>query len=78
MQGASNEDKYAHILPAGASAQGEADSSLQLDGSQGEGDMPKYHSSTVVQQRKNISCCALDRDKSHEEKPQKKNTFMPH
>lgn len=40
VKGESNEDKYAHILPAGASAQRAADSSLQLAGSQGEGTFP--------------------------------------
>lgn len=44
MTGASHEDKYVHSPTAAASAQQEADSSPQLDGSQGEGEMPKYHS----------------------------------
>lgn len=51
MKEASNKDKYAHILPAGASAQREVDSSVQLDGSQGERDMPMYHSYMVAEQR---------------------------
>lgn len=53
---ASSEDKHAHTLPAGASAQRGADSSLQLDASRRNGTYPTplIHGSRAEGEKKNL------------------------